>query len=227
MIVACKICNKEFYVKPGVIKKGHGKYCSYRCAALSRNINGIHNIRYTGGLVEVPCMVCGEITYNSRYDVTHKKTICCSHKCKGIIHNQRMKGDKNPAWSGGKVSKICLLCGKQFYVTKYSDKQGEQSANWKGGISPEHTKIRNTAEYNSWRLKVFGRDYYTCKLCGQYGGKLNAHHISSFTKDKEKRHDIDNGITLCFACHKRIHSYLMQHITRTVTDNGRSQTNSI
>ena len=65
---------------------------------------------------------------------------------------------------------------------------------------------RKSKEYSNWRTAVFIRDNYTCQICGQVGGKLNAHHIKHFAKDKKRRFDINNGITLCYECHKEVHS---------------------
>ena len=65
--------------------------------------------------------------------------------------------------------------------------------------------LRNSKEYSDWRNAVFNRDDYTCQLCGQHGGKLNAHHIKQFKKFPELRLDLDNGITLCERCHKKVH----------------------
>jgi hypothetical protein len=65
---------------------------------------------------------------------------------------------------------------------------------------------RNNRKYSEWRTIVFERDNYTCQRCEQRGGELNAHHIKSFSKHKELRYDIDNGITLCKTCHKKEHT---------------------
>jgi len=81
------------------------------------------------------------------------------------------------------------------------ENSGENHYNWKGGITPEVMKIRNSKSYKEWRTAVFERDDYTCQCCGQRGGKLTAHHIYSFSSNEDRRLDINNGITLCENCH--------------------------
>lgn len=70
-------------------------------------------------------------------------------------------------------------------------------------IDPE--RDRTTKKYKDWRNDVFERDNYTCQKCGEKGGELNAHHIKSWANYKEKRFDLDNGLTLCVECHKKVH----------------------
>lgn len=65
--------------------------------------------------------------------------------------------------------------------------------------------IRNSDEYRQWRAGVYERDEYTCQICGQVGGKLNAHHIRPFAKYPELRLDLNNGVTLCKRCHDHVH----------------------
>lgn len=64
---------------------------------------------------------------------------------------------------------------------------------------------RTTKEYKEWRNAVFNRDNYTCQSCKVRGGKLNAHHIKSFSKYEGLRFDVSNGVTLCYTCHKEVH----------------------
>lgn len=64
---------------------------------------------------------------------------------------------------------------------------------------------RHAPDYIAWRAAVFERDNYTCAICGQVGGTLNAHHIRSFKKFPELRTQLDNGITLCEKCHRKVH----------------------
>jgi predicted HNH restriction endonuclease len=42
-------------------------------------------------------------------------------------------------------------------------------------------------------------------MCDQVGGKLEAHHVKTVRDYPELELDVDNGATLCKACHKEIH----------------------
>lgn len=74
---------------------------------------------------------------------------------------------------------------------------------WKGGIETENHRIRKSPEYVAWRTAVFERDDYTCQDCGQHGGYLEAHHIHGFAEYPDERFVVDNGKTLCWACHNK------------------------
>lgn len=67
---------------------------------------------------------------------------------------------------------------------------------------------RTMPEYIEWRTAVYERDEYTCCDCGQVGGALNAHHIKSWEQYPSLRFDVDNGMTLCEACHAERHPHL-------------------
>jgi len=79
--------------------------------------------------------------------------------------------------------------------------RGKNHPCWKGGITTESQKARNSIKYKSWRTAVFERDDYTCRGCGERGCCLEAHHIKSFAEHKDLRFVIDNGITYCIKCH--------------------------
>lgn len=102
-----------------------------------------------------------------------------------------------------KVLGSALKSGKQVSCGCWRVEQstGENNPNWKGGVLSEQQKARNSKEYAVWRDAVYERDNYTCQCCGQRGGKLNAHHIKSFSKYSGLRFEVSNGITLCENCH--------------------------
>ena len=77
------------------------------------------------------------------------------------------------------------------------------------GYSVNHD--RYTREYKQWRSAVFDRDNYICQQCNN-GGRIQAHHIHSWSNYPEQRFDIDNGITLCEECHKAVRGYEDEYI---------------
>lgn len=98
-----------------------------------------------------------------------------------------------------KLTKANIIKGKLH--------RGENHWNWKGGITPENHKLRQTKEYKKWRLAVYARDYYTCQDCDTHctSKTIVAHHLKSFNDYIELRFEVDNGITLCRKCHKKRH----------------------
>ena len=83
--------------------------------------------------------------------------------------------------------------------------KGEKGNNWKGGVTPELIKARNSLEYKIWDSAVFVNNDYTDQKTGIRGGKLHAHHIYNFSSHPELRFDINNGITLSEKSHKKFH----------------------
>ena len=60
--------------------------------------------------------------------------------------------------------------------------------------------------YKQFRTCVLKRDKFKCKMCKAGGRKtrLNVHHIMKWSSASSLRYDVDNGITLCHACHKSV-----------------------
>ena len=82
---------------------------------------------------------------------------------------------------------------------------GEFHWNWKGGKTPVNQRERSSGRYAEWRNSVFERDGFTCQLCGQVGGSLQAHHIKRWATNVDERYQVSNGVTLCETCHKELH----------------------
>ncbi len=59
---------------------------------------------------------------------------------------------------------------------------------------------RRSRTYQKWRKSVLERDKFKCQKCENIEN-LHVHHIIPWKSSVEKRMDIDNGQTLCRACH--------------------------
>lgn len=90
--------------------------------------------------------------------------------------------------------------------------QGERAHNWKGGLTPEQMRRRGSVEMRIAREACFERDDYTCRMCKQRGGRLNAHHIYPFHRHPERQFDPKNLMTLCADCHNRFHKSAGGHV---------------
>lgn len=118
----CKICNKEFEIKPYVAKKGGGKYCSSNCYHTSslgrkpwnKKLKGWRKIVLTGRVIK--CIVCGKEKYYQLNEHKSRQRKYCSHAC---FHLNTQK--EILSYSGlhswikrqiGKASK-CEYCGVQ------------------------------------------------------------------------------------------------------------------
>lgn len=170
---------------------------------------------------EFACEVCDErfmdYPINRRWEHVFCSQIC-SGKWKMERHNpakdeavkkilsEQKLGSKNPQfgkepWNKGKK-------GVQVAWNKgLPGKKGADNPMWKGGITPEIRKIRNSRKYQEWRKAVFERDNYTCTICRVRGGVLNADHIKGFAYNVELRFELSNGRTLCVPCHKLTDNY--------------------
>ena len=92
---------------------------------------------------------------------------------------------------------------KNGLLTRFpKGRKGKNTSNWRGGICSKNILGRSTNQAKEWRKAVFERDNYTCQLCNQHGGNLEADHIKQYAYYPQLRYILSNGRTLCKACHK-------------------------
>ncbi len=111
----------------------------------------------------------------------------------------------------GCVNSTIFFALNRLHIPRRSRKQavkhGAEHHLWCGG-----TGFRGTTEYGEWRLMVYGRDNYTCQMCGQRGVYFHAHHILPCRDYPELKYSVDNGITLCAEiCHRMTYNKEMDY----------------
>ncbi len=117
-------------------------------------------------------------------------------------------GEKKVVAATALVSGYTKSCGCLRKEVLADIKKGIKNNNWKGGVSTENEKARQSYAYENWRKAVLARDNYTCKKCGEKAkrtNKLHVHHIRSFASNPKLRTEIKNGVCLCQHCHLSFH----------------------
>ena len=112
-LTRCRICSKEFYIKPSHQKLGWGKYCSIFCRSKAQ---------FTGKNVE--CYICHTTLYRPNKKLAHSKSqkYFCSKTCQTIWKNSERIEEKSNRWKNGKntyrnillrkdIPYQCKLCG--------------------------------------------------------------------------------------------------------------------
>lgn len=241
--VHCQYCGKPFEIKPSSIKHGRGKHCSPECqyAAIKARSqvecvcercgkifyvtkskwNKDHP-KYCSRMCHNPphyrtCTECGK---RFRYSPSSNQ-VYCSKQCayNSELRNQHCSKAVKMSWRNPET-RARIMKGIQERSTNpdwYNAKHfqsGEDHPRWQGGKSKERSTLISRYEYKSWRSAVYKRDNFTCQHCGQYGRDLIAHHIKSWADYPELRFDVDNGLTLCRACHDKLHGYIKKPKTR-------------
>jgi len=129
--------------------------------------------------------------------------------------NANKCGSGNPMWGKKQTpehieKRIYTSRGRKYPPERRAAmsevRRGERGPNWKGGVTPEHKKIRKSLDFKRWREAVYKRDDYTCQKCLVRGGVLNPHHRENFTGYPDLRFVVGNGVTLCRDCHRWFHS---------------------
>ncbi len=134
MIKICIECGKSFYVKPYLVRKGYGKFCSSKCYGKwqSKNRKGKDNPSWKGK-IQVKCSYCDKIIEIYPYEYEKYEHHFCNINCRSKWQKESgyMQGDKNPLWVGGHTQYrgsnwegqreralirdnfICQKCGKE------------------------------------------------------------------------------------------------------------------
>ena len=88
-----------------------------------------------------------------------------------------------------------------------------------------NTRDFNNPEYKAARLACYKRDNFQCVECGSKD-RIQAHHILSWADYPGLRYNINNLVTLCFDCHKKIRGkedYYINYFHRLILNKTQEQ----
>lgn len=182
----------------GMFVKGHksfvkkGMHKGKRHSPATEFKKGMKPWNYKGA-VELKCHSCNEVYSAKPYRADTSKF--CSNEC-------RWAGVKIDPWKNKAVRSHSQEARAR--ISKHqreNPRRGKDNWNWKGGHRTERKQSMGRYEYKEWRLAVFERDNYTCVICEATGTILHADHIKRWENHPELRYEVDNGRTVCRACH--------------------------
>lgn len=96
----------------------------------------------------------------------------------------------------GRINVECSGCSKKYITRKTSirgirffcsnscrmkNMNGKYNPNWKHGLNPLPTMIRNSLKNKELKIVILKRDKYSCIQCHQVGGKLHVDHKKKFS----------------------------------------------
>lgn len=164
-----------------------------RCADCAPTHRAIHELRDS-------CMECGRL----------KRRPSPSMRCQACETRRRMReedwqppksqGNKRPLRVSGWVS--CVDCGKRRRGNIGSRCMGCEAVRRTGQGNPAF-RTGITDMKMRWRWAVLERDGYQCTRCGTRE-RLHAHHIRPRKERPDLEFAVENGRTLCHACHNSL-----------------------
>ena len=168
--------------KGGVTKKNLPLYDTY-----AQQIEWVDKVRRNienANILEVKCAYCGKWFIPRRWDV--------------LKRSQYLKGNwngENLLYCSDGCKNSCPLYRKKPETLMREDAVRAGRLNW----------IELNREVQpQLRQMVLKRDRYKCVKC-ETTEELHCHHIYPVTIEPIESADIDNCITLCVECHKKVH----------------------
>jgi hypothetical protein len=167
------------------------------------------------------CSTCGKF-FEKKITCSKKNWVLskfCSKACVRFLPGNSYKQLKGQHWSSSTEFKKGFIPWNKGRKCPHST--GANNSRWRGGIYPEHLKIRWSVEMKRWRAEVLKRDNYTCVLCFRrrkpgdrvllhadhfpisFAVYLRENNIKTFeqAKDDKGLWSPSLGRTLCRECH--------------------------
>lgn len=165
--MSCDECSKDIEVNEYYLDKQNNFFCSNSC----------HYTHMTGQ-THANCDWCdGRFELKTAQRNSDSERYFCTHNCYRNWMSKWQRGDKNPAWRGGKV---------HYY-----------GPNW----NQARIRVLDRDDEECKGCGMTRDDHYK-----NHGRDLEIHHITplrEFDGDFEAANDINNLVTLCIQCHAK------------------------
>jgi Zn ribbon nucleic-acid-binding protein len=209
------------------------------------NCNAENKITYRASIKNRICYKCFhnsekmiEAKKNQNKEVSEetKNKMSANHWSKHGFE-QANKGKKMDDDFKQKIS-IAIKKWNDGFSEEIKKDRGHKAAATKAGVDPKkytqttvtNIKARGLPEYKEWEKAVFKRDGNYCIISDCSYSRLSniaAHHLDGFHWCIEKRHLVDNGVTLCKYHHRAFHSvYGCHNNTKDQFDQWITSTNN-
>lgn len=208
----CIICNQTFFKAPTKSKTEWDKmkFCSRKCYWTSphKKISTVDKV----------CPECNQ-TFSRKPKESVKqwdKKKFCSFHCNGKatlrghkVWNKGIKLSSEQAYRCGNAMRGKKHRLETLIIMKERALRKEKHPLWikdrnELKRSGQSNKDRRSSAYVLWRKDVLERDKWKCRIIdGNCEGKIEVHHILSYTEYPKLRYEINNGITLCKKHHPR------------------------
>lgn len=202
----CEGCDSTFYDP-----KGELKFCD-SCNAFA----GEHNGNWRDAKEVGECIVCGE---EFSYYPSEKPGKFCAE----CYRDPEVSGNPPQEWWGeGSRTVECAYCEAEFTVYRWKAENQDVFfcgrdcyARWLSEERGPEAAPRNAygLYWQSARKQTLERDEFTCQRCGvteeELGESLHVHHILpvKIFNEPHKAHTLDNLISLCSSCHRKVEWY--------------------
>lgn len=117
ILAACDGCGEV-----RTLHNGSYRALCKSCAHKAKKGNKASN--WQGEPIKRICEVCGNIFYVPLSVIYKGKGVCCSKLCADKLKKGKYAGEKSGSWKGGKVERVCKVCGKTFFARQCQVKKG-------------------------------------------------------------------------------------------------------
>jgi hypothetical protein len=147
---------------------------------IKTDIEKYENIRKSkNNFIEIQCAYCGKWYIPIRVQLYNR-----------LLSINRLKGGESRLYCSNECKQACPTYNQRIYPKDYKPSTSRE-------VQPQ------------LRQMVFERDNWTCQKCNVYKDDLevpiHCHHIDPVSQNPIESADVDNCITLCKNCHKKVH----------------------